>query len=266
MRATPSPDNVILGKGALYFDRRTAAGVSTGYRHLGNCSVFEVSTEDDVLELRSSLSSAAGVYKRVTRQRSVKLSITGYEFEPNLLAIALMGDVTDFIQAGGSITAETLATAEVTGLAGKYFQTANRKISAVTLKQGAATLVEGTDYEVVNATVGIIRILPTSETVADGTALTIDYTAAAVAAGATKLIRGATTSLVQGKLLFVGDPQTGPAYEATVWNASFSPQGALGLLQDDWGTWQLDGTAQDDSAGQYGGSTLNPYYQLVESN
>jgi len=258
---TPSNENVILGKGALFFDRYDAAGASTGFRHLGNCSVFEIGTEDDVLELKSSLSAAAGTYKKVTRSRTVNINVTFYEFDSENLALALMGEVATFTQTGATVADEVLVAAALTNIKGKYFFTAQRRISAVTLTQTGA-LVAGTDYEIVDAEQGLIRILPTSATVVDGTAITIDYTSAAVTA--LDVVRGATKSLIEGKLRFVPDPMTGPKLEVEVFNVSFNPQGVLGLIQDDWGTGQLQGVAQDDSGGAHGGSNASPYYNIIK--
>lgn len=262
--ATPSSDNVVLGRGAVYFDRLTSAGVRTGFRHLGNCDAFGIGIETEKLTMRDYTQQTSANYKEVIVGTDVNLTLSGFEFDPQNLALATLGESSVLTQTAATVTDETLAAATVTGLKGKYFQTSKRNISTVNITQGATVLVNGTDYEVVNADTGLIRILPTGSTVADGTALLIDYAAAAItSADDINQIKGAVVAAVEGVLLFRANNTTGGNKEVKVFRASLTPNGELGLISDEFGKWTLEGKALSDAAGAYGGSASSPYFQII---
>lgn len=260
---SPSPENVLLGKGKLLFDRFDANGNKQGYFHLGNADTFELSTEDDVVENQNSMIAAGGVYKSVTRSRTVNINIQGFEFSTQSLAIALMGDVTTTSQTTGTATAEALTT---NATKGRFYRTAKRGISTITsLVQVAGTttttLTSGTDYSLYDGDAGIIQTL-------SGGAVTASATLQATYIYSTlslESIAGAKASKIEGTLIYLPDPATGPSWEITAWKVSFNPNGATGFITDDFGTWSVTGKVLDDSAGTYGGSTTSPYYTAVQT-
>lgn len=265
MTVPPSSDNVILGRGQLYFNRQDANGALTGYRAMGNCDTFSLGISSEKLSMKDYTQQTAANYKEVVVSTDVTISISGFEFDENNLAIALMGDVSSYTQAASSATGEVIAADTLTGLQGKYFRTAFRSISSVVIKQGATTFVAGTDYTVTNATLGIIYVIPGGG-IADGTDLTADYSYAAMTGGsALTTVRGGTVASVEGVLLFVPNNATGPDYECVVYRANLSPNGELGLISDEFGKWTLEGKATSDSAGAYGGSASSPYYTLYKA-
>lgn len=260
--STPSSDNVLLGRGALFFDRYTAAGVRTGFRHLGNCDSFAIGIETEKLEMTDYTQQTAANYKEVVTKTNVNLTMSGFEFDPNNLSLALLGDQTTYTQSSQTVTGETVLAATATGIAGKYVRTAYRDISSVVVKQGETTLTLNTDYEITSAAAGLIRLLPGGGAT-DGTAVTVDYSAAAISTALT-VVRGATTAAIEGELFFLPNNTTGPNHEVRVFRASLAPNGELGLISDEFGKWTLEGKALSDAAGAYGGSTSNPYFQLLE--
>lgn len=259
MRNAPSSDNLLLGKGEVFFNRRNADGSYEGFRHMGNVETLELTTADDVLEKYSSMNAAASLYKRVTRRRDVTIRILADEFTERNLALALMGEVaTSAAQAATPITGETLTDDAVLG--GYYQTVALGPITAVTIDNVTATttLVEGTDYEIHNAEVGIIHILPTAPGVADGDELSIDYTPTAYASGLTS-VRGGTKTLVEGQLKFVPDPTVGPKILLEVWSVSLVPEGALGLISTEFAQMALVLSVQEDRANH----PLEPLYRMT---
>jgi hypothetical protein len=116
------------------------------------------------------------------------------------------------------VTAEVLAPATVVGIKGKSYFTAKKNISAVVVKQGATTLTLTTDYTIDDATTGIITLTSTGAA-ADGTALTVDYSyAAIITANALPLVYGATNTQIQGRLRFKSNNSTGPNWDLDVFN------------------------------------------------
>lgn len=251
----PDPQNLLLGKGELFFDRLSAAGVLQGYFHLGNCSKFEITLNDDLISINTSQDAAAGLLKRVTRKREVQLTITSNEYAIESMALALMGDSGTFTQASSAIAGEILTTSVVNG---RFYKLANRNASAVVLTQGTVTLASGTAYTVYDATAGVIKMITASTT---ATPVTAAYTRASLSLDQ---ILGATKTKIEGKLLFVPDPTTGPQVDVEVWHVSVAPSGTVGLVSEDWGEYALSLVALDDSLGTYGGGSTMPYFRYIQ--
>jgi hypothetical protein len=256
MALASSPDNIILGKGELFFDRFTAAGLRTGYFHLGNCQRFAVILNDDVISLNTSQDASGGLLKRVTRSREVAVEIGSNEFGIENLALGLMGDSGTLTQSSAAVTAEALATSIVPG---RFYRTAGRNITGVVLNQGTATLTVGTDYTVYDSSAGLIQIKATGA--ATTAAATISYTRASLSLDT---VLGATKTKVEGSLLFVPDPTTGPQFDVEVYKMSIAPGGEVGFISEEFGEYQVNGVALADTDGTYGGSASNPYFRLIQ--
>jgi len=254
MSQNASGDNLLLGKGKVYFDRFSTGTTRTGERFLGNCSSFELSApEDEKKEMYSSCEATAGLLKSVTIRRKMKLSIKGHEFTKENLALALMGDNSALSQGTASITNEA-----VTAIAqGCYYKLAYRNISAVTINPAAGgdAYVVTTDY-VVDAVSGRIYIVPGGG-IAAGTAIHVDYT---YSADTSPTIRGGVSSLIEGFVRFIGAPTEGPTEEVEVWRASVTPQGALGLISDEYGEFTLEMEILSDTDNH----STEPYFRIIQ--
>lgn len=257
MTLAPSPDNIILGKGELLFDRFDANGVAQGYRHLGNCSGFKITPTDDRITMNTSMSHTAGIYKQVTRRRELTIEITAHEHSIANMALLLMGDESTLTQSAQTVT-EALTTSVKTGY---YYRTSGRNISGVTISQGTVAWVLGTDYTVKDATGGLIYVKESASTaVTTATTATITYTQATASL---QTILAGTKGKIEGKLLFIPDPTTGPQYDVECYWVSVFPSGDLNLVGEDFGEFTLSMSCLDDSAGAYGGSASNPYFRLI---
>jgi hypothetical protein len=254
-QAAPSSENLLLGKGQVFFDRFDVNGVSQGLNHLGNVETFELTTADDKVQKFSSMSAGAPLYKEVNRRRTITLKITGDEFHPENMALITMGSQAVLVQAATAVVAEPVWAATKPG---KYFSTAKLgPITAVAVKFGAGTGVLGTDYAIINASVGIIRVLP--GTVLTG-AVTVDYTPTAYTSPTgPAVVSGGVSGVVQGRIYFIGDPSTGPKVTVNVWRVNMSPDGAVGLISDDFAQMSLTAAVLDDSAVH----PTSPLYEVV---
>jgi len=247
MSYTSNGNNVLLGRGKVFFNRLSAAGVPTGYKFLGEVSKLELSTEDDVVEMRDHTVASTPVLKKVVRQRDGKVSLTFHEMDKENLALALMGSVSSYTQANTAVTGEVLTTSVVKG---HSYKTVNRQLitgGTLVVKQGASTLVLGTDYDVADAVTGLIHIKESSVTVTDGSTITIDYTKPAITAPGLARVVGGNATFIEGALLFVGDPAAGPSADVEIWKASVSPSGVLGLIQDEFAGVDLELTILSDT-------------------
>ncbi len=251
---SPVAANLLLGKGQLLFDRFTSAGLATGFRHMGNVEEFSIELTDEKAEKFTSQNQSAGLYKSVTTKRTTALAVQADEFAIANIALGMMGDEDETTQAGATIVDEALTTSVTLG---KYYQTLELGISAESLEAdpgGTPTaLVLGTDYVILDAIAGIIQILPTAVNTVDGEAIDIDYTSAAYT-GATALgrVKGATQTNVEGAVLFIPDPSTGPKLFVEVWRVSVSPNGPVGFISDDYANFTLTMEVQDESVAHPG--------------
>lgn len=252
----PHADNLLLGKGELLFARRVN-GVLQGHRHLGNVETFELTTADDVLEKYSSMQAAAALYKRVTRRRDITLRVTADEFTPENLSLMMMGEAQQSAaQAGTAVTGETLTT---NALKGGYYKFAKMgPHTGISLNKGAAVLVLGTDYVIKDSVVGVVQLLPGSTTVLAGDTITASYTPTAYAQGLTRVLGGNST-IVEGSVLFLPDPTTGPKMLVEVWSVSVTPDGAVGLISDEFAQMSLNMAVQSDAVGH----PDNPLYRVT---
>src|SRR5690606_27864297 len=149
-------------------------------------------------------------------------------------------------QAATPVTGESLTTAAE--LNGVYRTAKLGPITDVVVDNATDTeeLVLGTDYEILNADVGLIRILPTATKVTTGESLTIDYTPTAYADGVIT-VKGGTKTNIEGSVLYVSDNTTGPQMMVEVWNVSVKPDGAMGLISEEFASMTLSMSVLEDN-------------------
>jgi hypothetical protein len=258
---SPSSDNVVFGRGAVFLDRFDANGNRSGFEHLGNCDRFAFTITTETVEMTDYTTETSAPYKEVVKKTDVGIQISGFEFSVTNLANALMGTKSTYSQTSQNVSAETLVASTITNVKGKYFKTSKRNISSPTLIQGTSTLTTA-DYEIQNANAGLIRIKPAAPVAADGADITINYTAAAIST-ALDVVYAATRSAIEGQLLFIPDNTTGPDNEVIAWRVSLRPDGEIGFISEEFAKWNLTGKALSDATNQYGGSASSPYANVI---
>jgi hypothetical protein len=262
----PSSRLIGLGRGRIYFNPQDpTTGLLKGFFPLGNAKKLSITTTPNTTQVVDYTQESSAPYAEFINQTALDIAIEMYEQSEDNVALATLGDRTTLTQTAGTITAETLVGATAVDIKGRVYWTLKRSISAVVVKQGATTLVAGTDYVVEDAVSGAIRLLETSATIVTGTAIVVDYTAAALTAGASDLavVRGATQGGVKGSLRFIPGNTNGPKRELYIWICSLQPDGENNEIGDDVTTLTLKGSILSDAAGAYGGSVANPFYQKV---
>ena len=70
-------NNVLLGRGKIYFDRFDSAGLKTGELFLGNCPTFEITPSPEEIKKYSSADRAAGLLASDVLRTSLALRIVG---------------------------------------------------------------------------------------------------------------------------------------------------------------------------------------------
>lgn len=238
MATAPSGDALLLGRGKVYFDRLTSAGVSTGERFLGNCDSLEITPANEVKEKRSSCEAAAGLLKRIVTQTTLDFSIQMNEVNKENLAAFLLGDNSTQVVAATPVVAE----AHTAPALGTYFQCGSatapaRNIGSVAVKKAPSTVyVLNTDYTV-DAVNGRIYVVPTG-TIVPGDAITVDYTPVAHTYAT---VRAGVTPTIEGALRYITDNAVGPNADMYAWKVAITPDGALALLGDDFAAYKLKG-------------------------
>jgi hypothetical protein len=264
---SPSAELLRLGAGELLGDRHDANNALTGFMHLGNIETLELTTTDDKLVKKSSMSRGRPVYKSVTRSRDVVMRAVGDEWSADNRALMLMGSVVYATQAATPVVDQVLfanvpAATLGAALGDRYFHVGKLNIGTVTMKLGA-TVLDADDFTVYNAKMGVIKILSTSTTVTNGADdLLVSYTPVAITGLDSPVVRGGTESEINMSFLFIEDNSAGENHILRIWNASVSPDGALGLISDEFATFALNAALQDDSQGLFGGTVDDPLYHI----
>lgn len=234
---------LLLGRGAIFFDRFSTAGAKQGFNFVGNATALELAPSVDTREKRGVVDNTNPLLARVEVSRTLEVNLTLSEYKKEQVAMALLGDVaTGYTQSNTPVVGETLTTSSV---GGRTYFTAKRKIGTVAVKVSAVTKANGTDYEYDSET-GAVKILSTG-TIADGSTVTIDYTPATISGAGTTTITPGTAGTILGELRFVGKPMNGLIHEVHLFRVQISPAGVLALISDDFVDFQLKGTVLSDA-------------------
>lgn len=248
-------NNILLGRGKVYFDRFDSAGNRTGELFLGNCPTFEITPSPEEIKKYSSADKAADLIASDVLRTSLALRIVGDEFSKENLAMALFGDTSTLAQTGAAVTNEAISGV----LQGRYYPLSKRQVSAVTVTgpSGTPTYVLNTDYKV-DAVSGRIYIVEGGG-IADATNIEVDFTYATLSL---PTVRGMNQTSVKGYLRFIGDPARGPKYECEIWRASIRADGAIGFISDEYSSFTLTGDIESDAIHH----TSEPHYRLIRLN
>lgn len=243
-------DQLTLGRGKVYFNRYQA-GEPTGERFIGDCSELTLTLVDTERVKYSSAEPRPLPILKTVAHRLPQFTITLAEYSVENLALALMGEASEYSQGGTPITGESFGPI----FKRRLFKLANREISLVTVKKGATPLVDGLDYSV-DPSSGRIYIRSTLVNANEGDTLTADYTPAAIA-GADQ-VTAATERFIEGSLRYLPENASGPEKELEIWKAAMNTASALTLTGSDFGSFKLRGSMLPD----YENHPDSPYYQL----
>ena len=225
-----------LGAGDVYisrFDPATQAFLP--YQGPYENTKFEVKAITKLVEQTSRSKTRYGQsLEAVALPQPSEFALEVAEVNRESLALAVLGTVATYTQAGATVTNEAI----VVDL-GEWQPLANASVSAVvvTNSAGTVTYVAGTDYEV-NATLGWVRALA-GGAIADSSTIHVDYTAAAVSG---HRIRGATNPQMRAKIMFDGvnladnSPCIVDVYEAVI-----SSSAAFDFMADKFNAVPLTG-------------------------
>lgn len=256
MTLSPNTDNYTLGKGIVYFNRKTAAGLYTGERDLGNAPAFSFNIALEKLEHFSSRGGLKAKDKEIISQINPGISFTLDEVNAENLSLLTLADIETVTQTGATITAE-----EHTAYLGKRIELSERAISAVTVTgpEGTPSYVVDEDFIISTSlkddVIGRIYI-PETSSIVDGATIEVNYTSGNVTY---KRIKAFAQTQVEGFLRFVSDNPAGGQQELQIWRVSLTPAGDTALIGDDWSTLGFSGEVLKDETGH----PDSPYMDII---
>ena len=248
-------NNILLGRGKVYFDRFDSSGNKTGELFIGNCPTFEITPTPEDIKKYSSADKAAGLIASDVIRTTLSLRVVGDEFTKENLAMALFGDTSTLSQSGGVQPGIDILNV----LQGRYYALLHRQIVGVVVTDptGDPTYVQGTDYKL-DAVTGRIYIIEGGGII-DGADIEVTYTYGTISL---PIVRGMNQSSVKGAVRFIGDPARGPKYECQIWRVSFRADGPIGFISDEYATFALTGDVEDDSTNH----ADEPHFRLIKLN
>lgn len=256
MPRTPSPDNLLVGAGEIYFDRFDDDGNRTGLRHVGNCTSLEINHTSTDLVKKTSMDGSRADYKRINVERAAEVSIVMDEFHSQNYALASLGIEEALLQASGTATDESLNGGQPLNFGVWYPLTKasthtdrTRQVTVTNVKQGATTLTLGTDYEK-NTELGLIRLL-SSGTADSEEACTWTGTIPAITVDdGIRQVRALVAESIIGRLLYIpaSNQPSGPRIEIDVYRAQVQPDSAIQLITEEFGNFTIKVTALVDMA------------------
>lgn len=217
-----------IGKGKLLFK---PAGES-GYKDLGNCPDFKITTGT---EKKEHFSSRSGISKKdaeiVTKQTATG-SFTLDQINIDRLNMFVMG-------AGATVSTQVAASVPdqpLIALLDKWVDIGKIDISNVVVTDDPLTITYGldTDYEL-DLNAGLFRALSTGA-ITDSEALLVSYDYANATINQTN---AATATTIKGDIYFVGDPPVGKILDVKGY-VSLAPNGDLSLIGEDWMQFQFN--------------------------
>jgi hypothetical protein len=236
--STPDSQNLLVGSGEVFFNRRELDGTHKGFRHLGNVSKLELAPAITAIESKSSMDAARAVRQRAITETKMQVNITMDEYDPQNVALVLLGNAAAFAQSAVTKTDAALGSAKV----GYAIDTGFVSITVTSVKKGATVFVEGTDYTV-NKASGLIMVLAGGAILDDDTLLW----SGTVPAVTSSQVYALSNGNIEGVLKFVSsDDQVGPRQLVTVYRLSLNPTGTMALITDAFGQLELQGEALSD--------------------
>lgn len=235
---TPNGDNVIIGSGDLYFNRKEVDGTYKGFRYAGNASKLEGNPQPTTIEKKGSNNAARAIIARAITETKMELAITLDEFTPDNLALAFLGEVGSVSQSSATKTAATLGNAVV----GYALDTGFKNITLTDVKHSATVFVLGTDYDY-DPVSGMVFILP-GGSITDAMPLTWDGSVPAFTAAT---VEGMANGNIEGKLRYVSSvDQVGPRVQVDVHRIAIAPSGVVALIGDAFAELPLTGEVLAD--------------------
>ena len=252
IKPTPSPENLYLGAGSVFFDRFDNAGKSTGLRHLGNVDTFEINMSIETSEKKNAMDGTKATYAEIVTGMTAEVSMTMTEYVPENVALAVMGDSAVFTQELTTVTDKIFGPAADNVKLDVWYDLECIDPDVTSIKQGVSPL--NPDAYELKPESGMVRLRSEYDgagAAEEGMALTWTGTAPAITPQQGKVaVQGMTTGSLKGRIHYESaeNQVQGPRVLVDIWVCGLNPEGALGLITEDFGTFNLKGKVYADTS------------------
>lgn len=232
--------SLFSGQGACFWSNRNASGNPTEFNWFGNAPEFTLGLATDTLTHKESYTGNRTTDARIITELTATIAITVDDFKESNLELATYGTGSQI--AGTSVTAEAVyAGAPIVGE--RYALKATGRVSAVTVKSAGSSV--STALYSVDAS-GVIVF---SDVTGVTGPITADYTvAAARQVGIFKTAAPEVNIRLDG--LNTASTTAAGDFERTVvevFKARLDPAENFGLINDEFGTLVINGSALVDT-------------------
>ncbi|MDD5348237.1 MAG: hypothetical protein PHT59_06470 [Candidatus Omnitrophica bacterium] len=236
-KLAPDTDNLLLGKGALYFDRLDASDATTGELDLGNATSFEIQMSQTMKDHLTSRSGIRKVDLSIPIEEKMTVKFVLEEYTQHNLLMALRGDTVGYVVQSAAAGVVVSLTAK----RDRWLDTGYRQLTLVAVTHGVTTFTENYDYKV-DYTTG--RIFPIATgTIYEGEALTVTLSHAAINQPKLNMSQRDVT----GFLRFVPNNDQGPWWEVQLWKVTLKCDSGIGFITEDWGKLSFSGDVDEDA-------------------
>jgi hypothetical protein len=262
MSNSPSAENLLLGAGSVYFGKLLADGSYEKARHLGNCSSFSIQVEVLKKEKPALKQTLAELGQQLIAGYKVTGRIVMDEISKENVALALAGTVDNtYSQSLLSDVAHTYVASKGTVIQIGVDYTSNTSdytnavfgILVSWVKANGVTCQEGVDY-LVYRDAGLVIIAGDSPSVTNNSSVEILFSAVATPIPQISMISDVVTA---GKIMFAGNPVSGPAYMCTIKKAELAFDGGVNLIGEEFAQLTVNFTATELDS-------VNGFYNLIE--
>lgn len=246
--STPDSRNLLLGAGAVFFSRFAADGSFTNkWRHLGNVDKVDLTPTADTKDKTSSMTGLRALLASTVVGFNLEVSLELTEFDAENLALALLGDTADLTQTDTARDGAALngGSAITFGVWYPLLRSDSDEDAAInpyvlSVSDGLTTTsLEGTDYEV-NRAAGLIRILESgslTEAITHWRGSVPGYDSS----DGLKKVSMLTNGKILGRVRYIAadDLLQGPKENYVFYKCQLTPDGAIGLISDDYAAFTL---------------------------
>jgi hypothetical protein len=264
MKLAPSSENLYLGAGNVFFDRFNINGSSMGMRHLGNVDTFEITNTVETKEKKNAMDGSKATYAEVVTGSAAELAMAITEYTRENIALATLGVDAIFTQtAVPTVTDQAVGPIAANVKLDVFYDLGALNPTVTAVKQSGTTL-NAAAYEV-NVEAGMIRLLSSytgTNKGTEGVAITWSGSIPAIVAGDGKsIVQGLATGAIKGRVRYISaaNQTQGPRVMIDVWICGLNPDGALGLITDDFGSFNLKGKVYADTTKPVG----QQYYRVL---
>lgn len=233
-----------VGAGHVLVDRFDADGNRTGYRHLRNVDSLSIATTVDKIKKKSAMTGTRSTLAEVVIGTEGLVTLVLSEYDPENLALAFRGSTAEFTQNADPGLSDQPINGGAALKFDVWYDLGKEMLSDVVINQGASPLTLTTDY-LLDAEAGMVLILS-----AGGGAEAVTTWDGDAGAIASIVVSGLNAGKILGALRFLSasDQAHGPRYKVDIHKVELAPDGELGFISEEFGSFTLKGEAQKDTA------------------